>query len=253
MNSSPSSQTLSPSAACEIGEPCLQVVDHLDVARLGPFAIRLEYVVDGECHDKRLDGIERRRHPLQRAHARGGIRRDQLAGAFGDAQHDRARFEDRDLVVPVGRHLAERLEAAMFGGLRIGDQVRPRRLADFLEGPARAHVADKAAGELRNPAEGGDGWKHVTSPGCCFEEAPERSIVRYTDATSRPVVGEMPHQLVERAVPALLVAGPRRLGLQARMREGQLRPGIDRSQIDLDTRLFAGFLGLAPVRSSASS
>ena len=73
-------------------------------------------------------------------------------------------FEDRNLVVPVSRHLAERLEAAMFGGLRIGDQVDLVGLADFLEGPAWAHVADKAAGELRNPAEGGDGWNHFTLP-----------------------------------------------------------------------------------------
>src|SRR5471032_256609 len=56
---------------------------------------------------------------------------------------------------------------------------------------------------------------------------------------------EMPNQLVERAVPALLVAGPRRLGLEARMSEGELRPSINRSQVDLDTRLFARFLGLA--------
>src|SRR3984957_6289779 len=52
----------------------------------------------------------------------------------------------------------------MFGGLRIGDQVDRVGLADFLEGPARAHIADKAAREFRHPAEGGDGWKHVTFP-----------------------------------------------------------------------------------------
>jgi hypothetical protein len=51
------------------------------------------------------------------ARARGGIHGDQLAGAFGDPQHDRTRFEDRNLVVAVGRHLAERLEAAMLGTL----------------------------------------------------------------------------------------------------------------------------------------
>src|ERR1700721_2653336 len=57
----------------------------------------------------------------------------------------------------------------------------------------------------------------------------------------------MPHQLVERTVPALLVAVSRRLGLQARMREGELRPRIDRPQVDLDMRLFAGFHRLPAV------
>ena len=90
VNSFPSSQTLSPSAASRSASRVSQVVDHLDVARLGPFAIRLEYVVDRECHDVGLDRVERRRQPLQRAHARGGLHRDQLAGAFGYAQHDRA-------------------------------------------------------------------------------------------------------------------------------------------------------------------
>src|ERR1700729_1455351 len=50
----------------------------------------------------------------------------------------------------------------MFGTLRIADQINGVRLADFLERPARAHVADKATGELRDPAEGGDGWQHIT-------------------------------------------------------------------------------------------
>src|SRR3954469_23027876 len=55
----------------------------------------------------------------------------------------------------------------------------------------------------------------------------------------------MSYQLVERAVPALLVAGSRRLGLQTRMGEGEFGPSIDRPPIDLDTRLPASFLGLA--------
>ena len=117
---------------------------------------------------------------MQRAHARGGIHRDQFAGAFGDTQHDRARFEDRNLVVAVGRHLAERLEAAMFGTLRIGDQVYLVRLADFLEGPARAQIADKAAGELRDPAEGGDGWNHITVSVAVSKERMQRRVIHVT-------------------------------------------------------------------------
>src|ERR1700722_5421464 len=62
---------------------------------------------------------------------------------------------------------------------------------------------------------------------------------------SRPVLGKMSYQLVERAGPALLVARPRRLGLQTRMRGGELGPGIDRSQLDFDPRFLASFLGIA--------
>src|SRR3954470_14350727 len=57
----------------------------------------------------------------------------------------------------------------------------------------------------------------------------------------------MPNQLVERAVPALRVAGPQRLGLQTRMGEGEFSPSFDRPQSDLDTRLPGSFLGLAPM------
>src|ERR1700749_1450611 len=50
----------------------------------------------------------------------------------------------------------------MFGTLRIADQLDCIRLADFFEGPARAHIANKTAGEFRHPAEGGDRRKHIT-------------------------------------------------------------------------------------------
>ena len=53
------------------------------------------------------------------------------------------------------------------------------------------------------------------------------------------------NELVERARPASCVAFLGGFVPEGRMREGELGSSIDRSQIDFDTRLFAGFIGAA--------
>src|SRR5271167_133011 len=57
--------------------------------------------------------------------------------------------------------------------------------------------------------------------------------------------GEPAHQLIERTGPALLMACPRSLRLEARMGQGDLGTGIDAFQVDLDARELFDLVGLA--------
>ena len=73
-------------------------------------------------------------------------------------QDDRAAFEQRNSVVAVARHLAERLFLEVVGrafcrGIELSHGIGN---AGFLERPARAQVADMPFGERRHPLEGAD-------------------------------------------------------------------------------------------------
>ena len=97
--------------------------------------------------------------------------------AIGDVQDDRARLEQRQVAVLEHRHLAERLQGAVGGGLLVveADQAHFVRQAGLLERPADAQVAHQALRERRHPAEGGD-----ADHGCC----PRRSAASTAGAAA---------------------------------------------------------------------
>ena len=141
-----------------VAEPIGQVLEPLVDARLDrrpahlrPRLVGLEDGHEREVHDRRLDRVERGEHPFDRARPRRRIARQQAAETLGDVEHDRARFEQRDVAVLLGRHLAERLARAVrrLLLLALGEIVDVVGLADFLERPAHAQIADLA------PREGG--------------------------------------------------------------------------------------------------
>src|SRR5271167_2462012 len=57
--------------------------------------------------------------------------------------------------------------------------------------------------------------------------------------------GEPAHELIERTGPALLMACPRSLRLEARMGQGDLGAGIDAFQVNLDARELSALVRLA--------
>ncbi len=82
-------------------------------------AIGFEDGIDRKCHDQRLNRIKRSDEPLDRTDTRCRTGGDQLPGPLCNPQHNRARFNDLDLVVAVGWYLPERLLAAMLGRLGV--------------------------------------------------------------------------------------------------------------------------------------
>src|ERR671911_2311208 len=71
---------------------------------------------------------------------------------------DRAAFEELHLLVPIRRHLTERLFAEIVGWTRVErvEQLHPVRTADLLQRPPHAKIAHEALSEIRNPAKGRD-------------------------------------------------------------------------------------------------
>src|SRR4051812_23063401 len=63
--------------------------------------------------DRRLDRAERGKHPRDRARSGVGIVGQQAAMTFGNMEHDRPGFEQRQIAFLVGRNLPERMQRAM--------------------------------------------------------------------------------------------------------------------------------------------
>ena len=140
-------------------EPRLDLLDHLRPPLLRPVLAAVEDVDVDQLEDHRLDAVQRGDQPGdRRASAPFGVGRQQPLVAQAEVDQDRAAFEQLDLVVAIGRHLAERLLVEIVGRARVHrvEQADPIGPADLLERPADAQVADQPGGEVGHPAEGGD-------------------------------------------------------------------------------------------------
>jgi hypothetical protein len=122
-------------------------------------------VKDVELHigqKVRLDRVDRGHQPAGHPGPAGRVLRGQALGLLHQVKHDGGRFEHLDLLVPIGRDLAEGLPAAV--GLPVPvrevDQNGLVGQAGLLQGPAHAQVAHEALGQGRNPVEGGDLDRH---------------------------------------------------------------------------------------------
>jgi hypothetical protein len=137
------------------------LADHLDHRRpalFRPFLTGAKNVDRRELHHERLDAVERRDQPRRRARLRRRIGWHQRFAVTADMQDDRAAFEQRNSVVAVAWHLAERLFLEIVGrafcdGVELAHGIGN---AGFLERPARAQIADMALREGRHPLEGAD-------------------------------------------------------------------------------------------------
>src|SRR4051794_22180299 len=78
-------------------------------AQLGPFLVLVENVDQEEVEDRRLDAVERRISPLNRAEPALRIGGQKRLAPFADILNDRAALENLDLAVAKARHLVERL------------------------------------------------------------------------------------------------------------------------------------------------
>jgi hypothetical protein len=93
-----------------------------------------------ELHHERFDAVEGRDQPRRRTRPRRGIGWQQRLALTADMQDDRATFKQRNSVVAVARHLAERLfleivGRAFCGGIELAHGIGN---AGFFERPARA-------------------------------------------------------------------------------------------------------------------
>jgi hypothetical protein len=133
-----------------------QIFEYRAAARLGLFAIGLEYVAHRKLHHLRFDQVERRDQPLRRAGTGSRIAGHQRPRRLKYVQDDRARLEDLGRLFAIGRDLAEGLEMAVRLTLQIDeiDQLLVIRLSGFLKGLARADGLSRAR-------RGGTHWKAV--------------------------------------------------------------------------------------------
>ena len=107
---------------------------------------------------------------MRRAGPRLRLARQKRLAALGDVQHDGAGFKQHEAVFLKDRHLAERLQSAIFWLLLIAQPQQARAIgkAGFFQCPAHAQIAHLALGEVRHVSESGNrdhGAPHIVGMG----------------------------------------------------------------------------------------
>src|SRR5258705_2339082 len=86
--------------------------------------------------------------------------------ALRDVKYDRARLEEGEIAVFVGRNLPERMKPAVRGFLHLTERNKAHivRLAHFFERPANAHVTRQSLATIGRPFKSSDGGGHWNAP-----------------------------------------------------------------------------------------
>src|SRR3984885_7166067 len=137
------------------------ILDHGQALR-EPGLVALQELGGLEIKDRRLNRVERGKHPCDRA--RPGIRIvwQQACMALGDMEHDRPRLKQDKIAFFIGRNLPERMKRRMRRFLHRTERNKTNlvRLAHFFKRPANAHVTRQSLAAIGRPFKGGDGGGH---------------------------------------------------------------------------------------------
>src|SRR6185503_8122186 len=131
-------------------------------ALLAPGLVALQNLDGYEFKDRRLDRIERGKHPCDRARPRIGIIRQQARMAPGDMEYDRPCLEQGEIAFLVGRNLAERMKRQM---RRLFHRTERKKanlvgLAHFFKRPANARIARQSLAAIGRAFKGGNDYGH---------------------------------------------------------------------------------------------
>ena len=127
-----------PQPSGELAEPCMDaLVEHRRARRI-PGLVALQNPDGDEIQHRRLNRVERGKHPRDRA--RPGIRIvwQQPRMALRDMENDRPRLEEGEIAFFIGRNLPERMKHAMRGFFHLTERKKTNlvRLAHFFKRPA---------------------------------------------------------------------------------------------------------------------
>ena len=142
-----------------------------------------------EIKDRRLNRVDRCKHPCDRA--RPGIRivRQQAGMTLCDMEHDCPRFEQDKIAFFIGRNLPERMKRSMRGFLHRTERNKTNlvRLAHFFKRSANAHVTRQslaAIGRLFKGSNGGDHWIAPTNDSAPIRQYRSDRVQTYTAQSS---------------------------------------------------------------------
>jgi hypothetical protein len=126
-----------------LAEPFADTIRDQRQALRRPGLVALQELCVYELENRWLYGVERGKHPCDRARPSVGVVRQQARTSVGDVEHDRPCLEQRETAFLVGRDLSEGIKRQMRGLLhRVKrNQANLVGLAHFLERPANARIA----------------------------------------------------------------------------------------------------------------
>jgi hypothetical protein len=124
-------------------QPLADTTPHQRQTFLAPGLVAFQNPERYEFEDRRLHGVERGKHPCDRARPRIGIVRQQAGMAPGDMEHDRACLEQHEITFLEGWDLAERMKRQMRGLFHRGERNRANlvALSHFFKRPANPRIA----------------------------------------------------------------------------------------------------------------
>lgn len=124
--------------------------------QLRPVLFGMEDRDGKDVEDRRFETVEPSVRPLDCTELGLAFPWQQRFALLTDVLHDRTRFEDADLLVPIARYLVERLLLGVLGGTRRAKQADSIIKTDFFEGPTHTQVTNKAPGKIGRRLEGGN-------------------------------------------------------------------------------------------------
>src|SRR6202034_4708360 len=112
--------------------------------------------------DRRLNRVERCKHPCDRPRPGICVVWQQACMALCDMEHDCPRLEQDKIAFFISRNLPERMKRSMRGFLHRTERYKTNlvRLAHFFKRPANAHVTRESPAAIGRPFKCGDDGSH---------------------------------------------------------------------------------------------